>query len=183
MSNTNNTTQTKSPEFFEFIQDYMLRCALRRVKDMDKAEDIVQYAWTEALKTVDFTRSDEEVRDYLIEAVKLVMRNDWKRSYATGTNIHDADNSVLISELEARQNQKLDATDSYHIPTIDPEFSLRELMFDIGKVFHRLSEIEQKFFKMIFNGYTVSDASVECNRTKQWSYQRFQKLAAFLNNS
>lgn len=173
---------TKSDEFLTFIQGYMLRYATKRLKDFDKAEDVVQAAWVEALKTVDFSRSDSKVRDYMINAVKYIIMDNHRRVKATATcerciplsapvrnTKNDCNNSDLLSLVEF--------TGAY-----DPAFVAAEVDFDVRRAIEvatkKFDATEKKFINLIIDGIPPVEAAQLCGHApeERWGYWRLNKI-------
>lgn len=169
----------KSNEFLTFIQDYMLRYATKRLKDFDKAEDVVQAAWVEALRTVDFSRSDAEVRDYMINAVKYIIMDNHRRVKATAT----CERSIPMSSTSKRN----DGSDSEFVLTdvvgsFDPAFAAAEVDFDVRKAVEvatkKFDETEKKFISLIIDGVPPVEAARLCGHApeERWGYWRLNKI-------
>lgn len=177
---------SKPVEFLEYIQGYMVKYALKRVHDLDMAEDIVQSAWAEALKTLDFSRSDGEVRDYLIQAVALIIGSDWKRTHATGTGVHDKDNLVYVT-ASLHSKEEDNKNNIYLVPYTDPRFEEFDAMSDFNAAFTvafaRLRKIEQEYVSMVVSdGLSKKEAAIKCGHSGQWGFQRFDKLKNIFKN-
>ena len=161
-----------SQEFYEEMRKYMLRFTHLKIKDHDKAEDIVQYAWSEAMKKIELDRTEKEIENYLITAVKLVLRDQRRISYATGTNIHDADNLAVYHGNGEELDTDLDGITEYHIKVIDPKFeefeSTSDIIESVNKTLNTMKEKEKKFLHLIISGASRYEASATCGFSHQF---------------
>lgn len=182
----------KSQEFLSEINLYMRKYACTFLKDIDKAEDVVQYAWQEVLenKKFDLSRPENEVKAYLLTAVRYVVKNRSRLAHATGTNLNDGKNLINMTDLQETCYKKPDSwmIDSHHtiydraFPQEEQGFALAEIAHDVKKVFKRLSLLEQKFFSLVLSGIPKTEAASMCNRTDQWGYNLCGKVYRLVEN-
>lgn len=173
-------------EFLQEINTYMTKFAYTYLKDFDKAEDVVQYAWQEVLEhnKIDFDRSEKELKNYLLTAVKFVIKNRSRMAFATGTNLNDSAKSIKFEDL----NQKFHAEDPHYdileriLPVKEQGYAFVEIAHDIRKVVDKLSKLEKKFFTMVLNGVSKGDAAAACERTNQWGYNACDKIYRLVEN-
>lgn len=170
-------------EFLSEVNSYMRKFAYLYLRDFDKAEDAVQYAWQEVLqnKKIDFSRSEHEIKNYLIVAVKYVIKNPSRLAHATGTNLNDAAKSVHFEDIKSKSEDQRDILEHIH-PVKEHGYALVEIAHDFKKVINRLSKLEQKFFSLVLSGVPKMEAAATCERTNQWGYALCDKVYRLVEN-
>jgi DNA-directed RNA polymerase specialized sigma24 family protein len=169
----------KSDEFINSLHDYMFRVAMKYMRDFDKAEDVTQAAWAEGLKTVDFSRTDAEVRDYMINAVKMVVFNKRKKCYATGTMLQEVNKVFSFSDVASNHQEE---EIQFEAPYEEIGYLAVEVANDFMSVMQdalkKMDSIEQTFVRLVLDGWSPVEASRHCGHEpeERWGYFRLKKF-------